>query len=110
MLADLGIQMVFDCPALNSGPPFFNVDFKDLVHVLTGVDHNARTKTLRIRSGPATAGVERDFIVMSRTNDATEILVILRKHDNLWIHLIDAVIGGKDCASSIITVNFALET
>jgi len=110
MLADLGIQMVFDCPALNSGPPFFNVDFKDLVHVFTGVDHNARTKTLRIRSGPATAGIERDFMVMGCTNDKTEILVILRKHDNLWIHLVDAVIGGEHCASSIITVNFALET
>jgi hypothetical protein len=47
---------------------------------------------------------------MGCTNDTTEILVILRKHDNLWIHLIDAVIGGKHCASSIITVNFALET
>ena len=110
MLADFSIQMVFDRPTLNPGPPFFNVDFKDLVHVFTGVDHNARTKTLRICSGPATAGIERDFMVMGCTNDTTEILVILRKHDNLWIHLIDAVIGGKHSARSIIAVNFALET
>src|SRR5210317_1478914 len=110
MLANFGVQMIFNSATLNPCPPLFNVDLEDLVHMFTGVDHNARAKTLRIGSGPATAGIERDFMVMGCANDTTEILVILRTYNNLWIHLVDAVIGGKHCASRIVTMNFALKT